>query len=361
MQSSTNLDLVDCVGSDLLLAMSCLDVGDQTRGSRASRVNSNTDTHNEQHCLTAAHGFSPQLSGSAGLGTGGTEMSTSTSSPPIEDFLPLAALAPPPQCQPSWLISQQQQARAQHELFPSRVHSHGDSERHSRGSVVSNNEQDGVTGERRSDQSCFNIGGGSTSGGRIRVDDNGRDFSSQGANNSLCGNGPGTPGATFVAIERSHSRGPSPGGGRRPRGGAAGGTVRGSLHLDESWTAVLNAPAGAELMEFLTEKASRALVLWNVESMSEDALRAACEVYGPLYYLRAEHQRWKCVVFIAYYDIRDAVNAHQSLGRDLLQLLFQDVSEIGIFRRRLVEIVIISETTKRNRNFRRMMTVTAQK
>ncbi|CAN0571455.1 unnamed protein product, partial [Laminaria digitata] len=69
-------------------------------------------------------------------------------------------------------------------------------------------------------------------------------------------------------------------------------------------------------MEFLTERASRALVLWNVEAIGEEELRAACEAHGPLYYLRAEYRR-KRVVFLAYYDVRDAVNAHQSLGEEL--------------------------------------------
>ncbi|CAM9142934.1 unnamed protein product [Scytosiphon promiscuus] len=94
-------------------------------------------------------------------------------------------------------------------------------------------------------------------------------------------------------------------------------------HLDESWTAVLNAPAGSELMEFLTERPSRALVLWNVEAIGEDDLRAACEAYGPLYYLRAEHHR-KRVIFVAYYDVRDAINAHRSLGSEVSKYLMSE-------------------------------------
>lgn len=77
-------------------------------------------------------------------------------------------------------------------------------------------------------------------------------------------------------------------------------------------------------MEFLTERASRALVLWNVEAIGEEELRAACEAHGPLYYLRAEYRR-KRVVFLAYYDVRDAVNAHQSLGEELAQQLMSEV------------------------------------
>ncbi|CAN0114997.1 unnamed protein product, partial [Hapterophycus canaliculatus] len=94
-------------------------------------------------------------------------------------------------------------------------------------------------------------------------------------------------------------------------------------HLDESWTAVLNAPAGSELMEFLSERPSRALVLWNVEAIGEEDLRAACESYGPLYYLRAEHHR-KRVIFVAYYDVRDAVNARRSLGSEVSKYLMSE-------------------------------------
>ncbi|CAN0206291.1 unnamed protein product, partial [Discosporangium mesarthrocarpum] len=72
-------------------------------------------------------------------------------------------------------------------------------------------------------------------------------------------------------------------------------------------------------MKFLTDRESRALVLWNVESVPEEELRKVCESYGPVYYLRTDYQHRR-VAFLAYYDIRDAVRAHQSLGRELARL-----------------------------------------
>lgn len=326
MQSSTSLDFVDCVGSDLLLAMNCLDLGDQGQGIQAAGV-ANGDTKSiDTHHLTAARNFPSSVVDSLEPGVSATEPSASTTSPQGEDFLPLAALAPPPSCTPAWLAAQQQQARVQNEHYPARIHSLEEAiDRLRRGNGAPRGEHEGVAADRRNDRSCFRVGGGSGVVGRIRGEENSRDFPLQGTNSSLCANAPGTQSTAFMTLERSHSRGPSPGGSRRHGAGGMG-SARGTPHLDESWTTVLNAPAGAELMEFLSEQPSRALVLWNVEAISEEVLRASCEVYGSLYYLRAEHQHWKRVVFIAYYDIRDAMNAHQSLGRDLSQHLFQDVS-----------------------------------
>lgn len=334
VQSSTNLDLVDCVGSDLLLAMNCLDVGDQGRAAHSC-----SSKHQNNDSLDRFPGDGGVINGNINNNNTGADVTLNggTSSPPGHEFLPLAARAPPPTRRPAWLIAQQQ-ARLQNEHFPSRIYS---GERiHQTGSApkcvgggggVGSDVESGAE-DFRSEHSAF---GGSSpmNGGRSRGDEiHRREYSRDGGSSHgspASGVGAGFGGAGGghgqgqqsggTSEQGSSSRAPSPGT-RRPSSGG-----RGTPHLDESWTAVLNAPAGAELIEFLTEQASRALVLWNVETIPEDVLRTACEVHGPLYYLRVEHRR-KRVVFLAYYDIRDAVNAHQSLGRELFQLLFFEVS-----------------------------------
>ena len=341
VQSSTNLDLVDCVGSDLLLAMNSLDVNEQQ--ARACANGGNGCHH---HHL---------LDGSGSGGSGGSPPPP----PPGDGFLPLAALAPPPSRQPAWLTSQQQKARVQNEHFPS-------SRSVFRGSSGSSRGGNGGDGEEGGGDGGHLRGGGMRMGRMCNDDDNesggcGREAyesypqgSSSGSNHAgtaTNNHSPGMPPPGF-GLDSCSSQGSwsgsnngstnnsnnhNGGGVRRPSSsnsngnGAGGGSSSSSNnnnnsnpHLDESWTAVLNAPAGAELMEFLTERASRALVLWNVEAIGEDELRAACEAHGPLYYLRAEHRR-KRVIFVAYYDVRDAVNAHRSLGAELSKHLIHEV------------------------------------
>lgn len=302
--------------------MNCLDVGSGggCGGGEQGWAAQNLQLATANNQLGTAAADINRFSGGrvgARVSDGADGAPTSTPSPPREEFLPLAALAPPPTHQPAWLIAQRQQARTQNEHFPSRIF--GD---RYRGAGGCGSDADSAAEDRRSDHSSFGVGLGVRVGVVGGEDSNGRDYSQAGSSGSLRGS-PGLQIPAFAGMEQNPSRGPSPGGGggRRPSSGGGG---RGTPHLDESWTAVLNAPAGAELMEFLTEQASRALVLWNVEAISEEALRAACEVHGPLYYMRAEHRR-KRVVFIAYYDVRDAVNAHQALGRELSQHLYPEV------------------------------------
>ena len=351
VQSSTNLDLADCVGSDLLLAMNSLEVSEQARaannfgvgGAAAAAAAAASATHTNGHDGGDRDGAAPP--------------------PPPEAFLPLAALAPPPTRQPAWLMAQQQQqqARIQNELFPSRLYGsrggggNGNGNGNSSGGERSGEGGRGgdIGGMGRGSGDDANPSGGGGSGGSVgAVNGNGvgregyeypqgraspRAVPPPGFGIGPMGIGGGGGGGTAATIPGEHvssSQGSWSGGGgvgggggggggasRRPSSGGRGG---GAPHLDESWTAVLNSPAGAELMEFLTERASRALVLWNVEAIGEEELRAACEAHGPLYYLRAEYRR-KRVVFLAYYDVRDAVNAHRSLGEELAQQLMAEV------------------------------------
>lgn len=297
VQSSTNLDLVDCVGSDLLLAMNSLDLNEHARS------------------LATASGNGAMVLGVDAADGGGSNSSVPQS---VDGFLPLAALAPPPIRQPAWITAQQQQGRAQNEHFPARIYGR-DAEGRGCGSGSDQIGDDLVRG----------LGGDEFSAGRDY------DYSCQGGVNG--GSLRGSPGAVpppgfgtdgggvgVSAMDQGCSSrgslsGVAGGGIRRPPNGG-----RCTPHLDESWTAVLNSPAGAELMEFLTERPSRALVLWNVEAIGEDDLRSACDAHGPLYYLRAEHRR-KRVVFLAYYDVRDAVNAHQKLGVELSRYMMNEV------------------------------------
>lgn len=309
VQSSTNLDLVDCVGSDLVLAMNNLDIGEQARAA----------------ATVAASAESSLFHGSVA----DVDSADRSSSPRGEGFLPLASLAPPPTSQPGWLN------RAHSEPFSGRMY----------GSAGENGGGGNQIGNELRSES---LGGGN--GVRGSAGEDGpfnRDYFDYPRTTGINGNGSnssrGSPGSApppgfgisggVVASSTEHglpSRAmSSTGGSRSGLGGrrSLGGGSPGTPHLDESWTAVLNAPAGAEMMEFLTERASRALVLWNVEAIGEEDLRLACEAHGPLYYLRAEHQR-KRVVFLAYYDVRDAVNAHQSLGAELSRHLMGEVSDL---------------------------------
>ncbi len=338
VQSSTNLDLVDCVGSDLLLAMNNLDVSNEQARTRAGLANGGAGNGNGCHYL---------LDGSSGGGSDGSPPPP----PPGDGFLPLAALAPPPSRQPAWLTSQQQKARVQNEHFPSRNVFRGgrggDAEEAAGVADSHPHHLRREVGGMRMGRLCD--GSEASNNGSSREYDSYPTGSSAGSVNNHSGSGlggggsPGLPPPGF-GLESCSSQGSWSGsnnGSSSHNGGGGGGGVRrpsssnsnsnsnsnsgtNSPHLDESWTAVLNSPAGAELMEFLTERASRALVLWNVEAIAEDDLRVACEAYGPLYYLRAEHRR-KRVIFVGYYDVRDAVNAHRSLGSELSKYLMGEV------------------------------------
>lgn len=338
VQSSTNLDLVDCVGSDLLMAMNSLDISEQQQQARAAVVAAAAAAGAASGSGTANHHTNNGLlSGDAGEQSVAAAAAAAAAAAHAEGFLPLAALAPPPARQPAWLTAQQQQARVQNEHFPSRIYRTRSDDVDRRGSDSSSV---GVDWGIRNDGGCGRAGEfdsydsfliksnssghGSTSSAQSSVGSS----SAAGARRTSPGAAP-PPGFGIVSAgcnggeQGGSTLGSSLGSSLGLRLSQSGG--RSTPHLDESWTAVLNSPAGAELMEFLTERASRALVLWNVESVAEKELRAACEAYGSLYYLRAEHRRKK-VVFLAYYDMRDAVNAHQSLGKDLARHVMNEVS-----------------------------------
>ena len=74
-----------------------------------------------------------------------------------------------------------------------------------------------------------------------------------------------------------------------------------------AWGAVLSCPAGPELMPFLSEHETRAIVLWNTNPSID--LRGVCEAYGEVFYLRSVFQS-RGVIFVAYYDVRAAVRAY---------------------------------------------------
>ncbi|CAM9988771.1 unnamed protein product [Ectocarpus fasciculatus] len=327
VQSSTNLDLVDCVGSDLLLAMNNLDVSEQ-QAARACAANNLANGCRHHGLLEGGAGSPPPPHPPPPGADGG--------------FLPLAALAPPPARQPSWLTAQQQQARVQNEHFPASSRGGGSLYGCDSGEEGTAADCGGGTHHRQlRSSSCGGVVMGGGGGGRLDDDDSSRQQAyPQGSGSNS--NSRGSPGALpppGFGLDSCSSVGSWNGSTnsstnntaahaaarlRRPCSSSSNGGGGGSNpHLDESWTAVLNAPAGAELMEFLTERPSRALVLWNVEAIGEDELRAACEGHGPLYYLRAEHRR-KRVIFVAYYDVRDAVNAHRSLGAELSKYLLDE-------------------------------------
>ena len=65
--------------------------------------------------------------------------------------------------------------------------------------------------------------------------------------------------------------------------------------------------AGIEMVQYLLETESRALILFNVESVPSELLRVACEKLGCLAYLRTDFRAGKGVVFLAYDDLRAAI------------------------------------------------------
>ncbi|CAM9776157.1 unnamed protein product [Chrysoparadoxa australica] len=104
--------------------------------------------------------------------------------------------------------------------------------------------------------------------------------------------------------------------------GAATATARSSslgedgVRLSENWTKVLGSVAGPELVPFLSEQESHALALWNVSHLHPRELALACQKYGSVQYLRTDF-RQHGVVFLAYFDLRAAVQAQKNLAYDM--------------------------------------------
>ncbi len=79
-----------------------------------------------------------------------------------------------------------------------------------------------------------------------------------------------------------------------------------------------------ELMPFLMERESRAIVLWNIGGLPSADLRSMCEAYGNIVYFEDGFKDiGKCIVFVAYYDLRSAVRANIGLQHDIINFLDQ--------------------------------------
>lgn len=67
-----------------------------------------------------------------------------------------------------------------------------------------------------------------------------------------------------------------------------------------------------ELMLFLNEPESRALIILHSSAVSPSDLRSACSKFGVLYYIRPEFHA-KGVTFISYFDLHAAMEAKENL------------------------------------------------
>jgi len=83
--------------------------------------------------------------------------------------------------------------------------------------------------------------------------------------------------------------------------------------------------AGVELVQFLLDTESRAIILFNVEGVPMDVLRMSCESLGSLTYFHAEHKTSKGVVFVAYHDLRAALRAYHMLPAKLAAMAHRPV------------------------------------
>lgn len=81
---------------------------------------------------------------------------------------------------------------------------------------------------------------------------------------------------------------------------------------------LLETTAGVELVQFLLETESRALVIFNVETIPTDHIHAVCDRIGTMTYFRTDFKASKGVVFLAYSDLRASIRAFHTLARDLL-------------------------------------------
>ncbi len=105
--------------------------------------------------------------------------------------------------------------------------------------------------------------------------------------------------------------------------------------MSDTWLTPQNADVSNELMPFLVECKSRAIVLWNIEWLTSADLRSMCEAYGDIFYFRDEFRDiGKDVVFFAYYDLRSAVSANVGLWHDIAKLWGQK-QDRGVMHHRL--------------------------
>ncbi len=90
------------------------------------------------------------------------------------------------------------------------------------------------------------------------------------------------------------------------------------------WMAPQTSDVADELMPFLMERESRAIVLRNIGGVPSADLRSMCEAYGGIEYFEDGFKDiGKCVVFVAYYDLRSAVRANIGLQHDIVNFLDQ--------------------------------------
>ncbi len=100
--------------------------------------------------------------------------------------------------------------------------------------------------------------------------------------------------------------------------------------ISDMWLTPQTSDVGDELMPFLMERESRAIVLWNIGGLPSADLRSMCEAYGDIVYFEDGFKDiGKCVVFVAYYDLSSAVRANIGLQHDIAHFLDQK-QDVGI-------------------------------
>ena len=77
---------------------------------------------------------------------------------------------------------------------------------------------------------------------------------------------------------------------------------------------VNSVPARVELVNFINESESRAIILFHSANTSPINIRNACSKYGVLYYIRPEFHG-KGVTLLSYFDLRAATTAFESISK----------------------------------------------
>ncbi len=121
---------------------------------------------------------------------------------------------------------------------------------------------------------------------------------------------------------------------------------RSSAVMSDAWLILQNTDdVGNELVPFLMECKSRSIVLWNIGGLPSADLRSMCEAYGDILYFRDEFRDiGKGVVFVAYYDLRSAVNANVGLWHDIAKLWDQKQVS-GVMHHRLNFMIPLHSVT----------------
>lgn len=104
-------------------------------------------------------------------------------------------------------------------------------------------------------------------------------------------------------------------------------TVGANNGINGNRAALFETTAGIELVQVLLETESRALILFNVETIPAELLMVACEKLGSLAYLRMDFRACRGVVFLAYHDLRASIRAFHTLARDLAALCLGNSGE----------------------------------